>query len=759
MFIGYTAVVFCNPSMNDGFNTHDFARFADGWQLQAGRRNFQNVTLPVNIKIPDDVSEVTIARSLPQYINDEWYISVSAALNTVSVYVDGRLITEYPGARGILATSIPSNERMFIKMDRSWGGRNLRLVFHTRLDQYKGTIPMVYIGDRTDIIYELIRLKWPMMAAGIFMTFVGLAVLIITVFIRKWISHIDEYVYMGTYLFLVGIWCCLQTGMAQLVFQDITWARAMEFFTIMMAAVPYTRHIDSVTNHKYGRAADIICVGSVISIFFSFIMIYVFGYDFMEVFWITLCVLACTVLFIVVVFIRTFFRDKLLFKDVKWLAIANLIFCVGAFAEIGMAFADPINQNGRFLSIASVAYCVLALRWGISQIRNDEVRKDRVVRQAMAKSAFLANMSHEIRTPVNAIIGINNIIGKETDEEVIKAYSDNIRYSSMELLNLINKILDSSKLESGRMKLVKEDYSFMTLIDDLVKKTKDYSRNDVLLVVRNNAMIPEIMNGDEQKIVLMISHILENAYKFTSAGAIVLGFDYRKENDGSITLINVVCDTGNGMSPDECNAIFSQSGRATDEENGTGLGLTISRQLATLMGGQVRVRSYVGIGSVFVTEFRQSVVSWAPAGKYAGRDERSAAAESCGFQNIQLLAVDDEPMNLKILNSLLDDMGISADTARDGFEALSKAADRKYDLILMDHLMPGMSGEETYEVIINDTDGMNRDTPVFMLTAEDSQDFIDRIRKSGFAGYIMKPVTARSLEDALLKCGIGGTVR
>lgn len=756
----YSVACFSRPYMKEGFNSGDYSEFDDGWKLQVGNKVYQDMTLPISISVPDSVKEITISRTLPQYITDDWFLSVPAPLNRVKVYINGIMLLDYSGARGMLATSVPVNERAFIALRKNYGGEEIRLTFSSPLSQYMGSIPVIFIGSRTDIVYRLVMKKLPVLLSGIFLQIVGLAVLIITLFMKKWIRHKDQYAYMGTYLFFIGMWFCLQTGMAQLFFNDISYSRALEFFSVMMSALPYIGHIDSVTEHRYSKAAKIIGMLSMITVILSFLLVYVAKLDFMNVFWMTLGILAATLIFVVTSFVLTFFRDKDLFGRLEWLARGNVVFCIGGIAEIICVFVDPINQNGRFLALATVIYCIFAMRWGLSQIRSDEEDRERIVRKAEAKSTFLANMSHEIRTPVNAILGMNDMIGKECTEPAVAGYSADMGIAGRELISLINKILDSSKLESGQMKPSAADYTAISLIDKISETALQYARPGVRFVLRSSPEIPSVLNGDQNMINVIVSHVLENAFKYTDAGAVVVGIGCRKPMTDMVTLVINVRDTGRGMSQEMQKEMFSQFRHTSEDTAGAGLGLSVALGLAKLMDGNISASSTEGMGSEFVIEIAQKVISAFPVGKYEAKDPALSVRDDitsghADMSGVRILAADDEPMNLKILCSALENTGIITDTVQDGSEALNKLSDTRYDMILLDHLMPGMSGEETFRVL-RDSDGPNSKTPVVMLTAEDSTDFADKIIKEGFSGCIIKPVTEKAVCDALLHEGIRG---
>ena len=565
---------------------------------------------------------------------------------------------------------------------------------------------------------------------------------------------------MGVYILLIGLWFLLQSGMTQLIFQDVALARAAEFFALLSIPIPVIRHIDSVTLQIHHMAAQILSFVSIVCMVLVFTLVYYKRRDFLEVNWINLLVLCATVLYVMVTFIRVRLTDPVLFNELRWLVYANFFLGAGTVLEIADAAFDSYSHVGSFMLPAVVIYCGCAFKWGMLQIRKDELEKEKVNRQTSAKSEFLANMSHEIRTPVNAILGINDMLRRESTEPSVISYADDIEYSARELLSLINKILDSSKLESGKMTLTKADYAVALLIDDLNEEAERYIKPGVKYILKNNPELPSVLYGDEPKICSMVTHVMENAFKYTDEGAVIVSLDYRMKENGDLVLIIRVRDTGRGLPTGDQTDIFSQFKRPGYEAQGAGLGLSISWNLARMMNGTITAENADGIGSLFSIEILQEVSSSAPLGIYRpaageGKNGENRENDGAGLENCHVLIVDDEPMNLKIACNVLANTGMQIDTAKDGQEALQKTMQTAYDVILMDHLMPGMSGEETFRIICRES-SLNQHTPVIMLTAEDSEEYRSSIRAQGLSGYILKPVTLPAVMEALLQAGVRG---
>ena len=755
--IVYTIISFWRPYNREGFYSNDGHALTDGWDAYFGEREYYNVSLPLNVDALSDVRQVSLSRVLPQNIPTGWYLSIPAPLNTVAVYIGEQKVLNYQGPEGFLATGMPASEYLFVMLKQDYAGKILTVSFYSPNQNHIGRIEKIYIGDHTDIVYQLVAQKWTALTGGLVLMIFGIILLILRFFMKKWVTHRNDYFFMGIYVFLIGIWFFLASGMAQLIFEDIAFARALEFFTLLAIPVPVIRHIDSVSQNRYHTAAQILCYISIFSFILFSTIVYVFHKDFLEINGINLTVLGATIGYVLLTFFLIRQRDAKLYADIKWLFYANLFLGAGAILEIADAVFYAYQYVGVFMFTSAILYCVCAFEWGMRQIRRDEADKEKIQRQTSAKSEFLANMSHEIRTPVNAILGINDMLRKESREPRVVSYAADIESAGRELLMLINKILDSSKLESGRMSLAKADYSVGLLIDDLNENAAFFYKPEVKYIIKNNPGLPSVLYGDEPKICTLVTNIIENAFKYTQSGAVIVSIDYKNRENGDLLLIIRVRDTGRGMDETAQKYIFHQFTRPTYEAEGTGLGLSISWNLAKMMEGKITVESADGIGSLFTVEIPQEVILHEPLGAYDTRseEEHGKADDTAG---IFILLVDDEPMNLKIAENVLNEMDIQSETAQSGGEALQKTANRKYDAILLDYMLPGMNGEEIFIQIRKNEQGPNLNTPVIMLTAQDNEEFRSRMVQLGFSACILKPITQKAVTDALNQAGIrGGT--
>lgn len=391
----------------------------------------------------------------------------------------------------------------------------------------------------------------------------------------------------------------------------------------------------------------------------------------------------------------------------------------------------------------------------------DALRKEKRSQQEaeaanMAKSSFLANMSHEIRTPINAILGMNEMILREEKDPAIRGYAGNIQASGNSLLSIVSDVLDISKIESGKLEIIPVDYEVNSLISDCCNMAADRAKaKELELLVECADNVPMKLCGDETHIRQIIMNLLTNAVKYTEKGTVKLIVSGRFTDGGFVLKVDV-SDTGIGIAEENLPQLFTQFQRFDLQRNrnieGTGLGLSIVKRLCDLMSGTITARSVLGSGSTFTVELPQKVVDSTPCGGVNLNYSAGAEHEyhhSFEAPEAKILAVDDLPVNLLVIANLLKETRIKIDTAGSGRECMDKCSQQKYDLILMDHMMPEMDGVLTFEKLHGDKSSPNFETPVIMLTANALAGMREQYMDVGFADYVSKPVRGAKLEEAI----------
>ena len=388
---------------------------------------------------------------------------------------------------------------------------------------------------------------------------------------------------------------------------------------------------------------------------------------------------------------------------------------------------------------------------------------ERAVAASEAKSSFLSNMSHEIRTPINAVLGMNEMILRESADPAILSYSENIKAAGNTLLGLVNDILDFSKIEAGKIEIIPVDYDLSDVIHDLINliaiKT---DAKGLELKLDIDASIPNTLNGDEIRIKQIITNILTNAAKYTEKGSVTLKLSCKNtDRDNNKVVIRVsVTDTGMGIKPEDMEKLFTKFERIEEEKNrrieGTGLGMSITKSLLEVMGSELEVESTYGSGSTFSFDIEQKVVSWEQIGDYersykVRQKKKEKYKEKLHAPDARVLVVDDNQVNLSVFRLLIKNTRIQTDTAESGEECLKKAADNAYDIIFLDHMMPGKDGTETLHELRDRKSGPNLNTPIICLTADAISGAREQYISAGFTDYLTKPIYPELLEKMLIE--------
>lgn len=386
-------------------------------------------------------------------------------------------------------------------------------------------------------------------------------------------------------------------------------------------------------------------------------------------------------------------------------------------------------------------------------------KQTEIARKAnQAKSDFLARMSHEIRTPINAILGMNEMVLRESGEDEIRRYAVDVQNSANALLGIINDILDISKIESGKMEILPEQYELDSLLNDLVSiiyvKAKE---KNLEFEVEVDETLPNGLTGDDIRIRQILINLLNNSVKYTQEGKVCLKVGGQREG-GSLLLHFEVRDTGVGIKEADLPRLFAAFERIEEERNrsveGTGLGMNIVFELLRMMGTELKVASTYGVGSVFSFDLKQEIYSGEPIGNLTKRskEQHKAYTYRASFvaPQAEILLVDDNDVNRKVFVNLLKDTKIRIDDVDSGFACLEKIRQQRYDLIFMDHMMPEMDGVQTLHHM-QETEHKCKDSPVIILTANAIAGVKERYLQEGFADYLSKPINTQKLESMLLK--------
>ncbi|MDR0997256.1 MAG: response regulator [Zoogloeaceae bacterium] len=432
------------------------------------------------------------------------------------------------------------------------------------------------------------------------------------------------------------------------------------------------------------------------------------------------------------------------------------LYCCGTIVERD-ANGEPIRVAGAFLDFDRQKQLELKLQAEQEEAHRLLQARDRAESRDQAKSRFLAHMSHEIRTPMNAIIGMSEIALRDPGGPKAAEYLEGIKNAGRSLLEIINDILDFSKIETGNLQLNPVEYQTSSLLNDALSVIRvRCAESPVRFVTDIDPALPSRLKGDAVRVRQVLLNLLSNAFKYTRAGEVRLSVRCRTLGGNACQLTFSVADTGIGIQPEDLPNLFKDFSRVASEETahirGTGLGLAISRDLCRAMGGDIEVKSEYGQGSTFTAAIVQQVVDAAGLGLLSTDKPKPdntrwqpafIAPKAC------VLIVDDLESNLLVAEGLLLPYKMKIVRASSGEQAVDFVRHKSFDLVLMDHMMPGMDGLEATAAIRALPDPRYSLLPIIALTANAMAGMREMFIQNGFDDFLSKPIEIRALEKIL----------
>lgn len=676
------------------------------------------------------------------------------------IYVGDELRKEYSTLDTQIFGHTSTMTYVFCPLYEADAGKILRVEFSSE-SSYSNYVSDIYAGNPSDIRDYFFDVYGPGLIIAALLFIISLTVIAGSLMIRIIYKRKVDLLHLGNVFLITSTWLIAESKLRQFIFPSSTVAMWMGFFMIALLPYPFISYINSIQKGRYQKAFT--CIGICTAANYVLILVLqAFNIrDFFESMTISHIIIVALIILIAFTMIRDVIKGYV--KEYKEVSIGFVIAIIGGLCELSLVYIVDTRLNGIALCLGMITLLFTATLKTVRDFLAVENERQHAIAASESKAKFLANMSHEIRTPINVVIGMNEMILRENKDETISEYADNIKSASNLLLSLINDILDFSKMEAGKLQIVENDYSLSTLLNDVILGADVRAKQKQLeLKLDIDETMPSVLRGDDIRIRQVLNNLLSNAIKYTEKGCISFtAKSVQKENE--FFLLFSVKDTGIGISKEDMAKLFDSFQRLEMSKNryiqGTGLGLNIAKQLVDSMQGTIEVESEHGVGSCFTIRIPQIVIDETAMGKPGAKKGAPAVPLETDLPvtpaftapDAKILAVDDNRMNLLVLKGLLKRSQVQLTTASGGNECLQMTKDKKYDLILMDHMMPDPDGIATLHMLRADKENINHDTTVIVLTANAIEGMREEYLAEGFADYLSKPIEVEKLENTIAK--------
>lgn len=731
-----------------------FGEYQGTWERVLSDGTREKATVPGQYDTPK--KEWLILETVLPQNQEKLTFCLRSLQQELKVYIDGELRTEYSTLETQPVGKTSTIAYLLFDVSEEDAGKTLRVEIMTD-SHYTGYVSHVYIGEKSDIIRHFYGLYIPSLIMAALMLIISVIVICACVFVKIVYKREIEVVYLGMVILICSMWMVVESKIRQFLLPNSTVAMLMGFLLVALLPYPFLSYINCVQKQRYEKAYFALGVATIVNFVVSVTIQALEIRDFFEIMISSHIIIIILILLMTTTIIVDVCKGYV--REYKEVAIGFAIVMACGLMEVALVYVIDTQFNGILLCIGLVALLFSSALKYIRELFNAEREKQRAISDGEMKAKFLANMSHEIRTPINTVIGMNEMILRENENEAIEEYAYNIKNASNMLLGIINDILDFSKIEAGKLQIVEADYYLSSILNDIIVGARIRAEEKYLEVnVEVDETLPSILKGDEIRIKQIANNLLSNAVKYTQEGSVSFSAKGVHDQNG-FALEFKITDTGMGIKPEEKEKLFESFQRLELSQNryiqGSGLGLNITKQLVTIMNGTIDVESQYGVGSCFTVRIPQTITDEKPIGKLKKNVEYQKAKtvqekEVLHMPDAKILAVDDTYTNLLVIKGLLKRTQMQVDLAVSGTECLQMTKKTKYDLILMDHMMPEPDGIQTLHLLREDADNINQNTKVIVLTANAIAGMREQYLEEGFTDYLAKPVEAGELE-ALLK--------
>ncbi len=712
---------------------------------------------PDGTKVPFEVpgrydDSITLETTLPAEFDREYAVLCFRGMD-MDVYVDGKLRQSYHTEDYALFGDRSAECYVYASVYPEDAGKTLRVDY----EYNSGMIYEVYIGTRIGILTYLLRHYGLELFVGLAIILLGVICYIAAVIYRYIHKKYLEMEHLSLGVLVGAVWVLSNSIFRQLYTRNISVISDTPFLMVMVMPLPFLVFINSLQKGRYDKAITVVSIIDIVNIIIC-IALFVAGRAPLTQTFIFSAI--CAMVSIITMFTTLFLDIRR--KQIGSYRIVAFGFAVLAVTAVIQILVYQFAHNGIFsglvMAFGLFIFMLCAIVHTIKQLIGIRLEANSLLHINKAKDDFLANMSHEIRTPLNGIMGMDEMILRDTKENRTKEYALEIKSAGNTLLSIINDILDLSKIESGNFEIIPVEYDLASVLNDVLNLTRHRAVKKKLKYDFNvSESIPSKLFGDEIRIRQIMLNIINNAIKYTEEGSVSVDISSVSTMMGNyVDLIVKVADTGMGIKDEDKEKLFKSFQRLDEKRNrsieGTGLGLHITHKLLEMMEGSIEFESEYGKGSTFVITIPQKVVAAAPIGVFSHAVRNyldNIEIEEVGLYapEARLLVVDDNDMNLEVMEGLLRDTKIKTDLVDSGKGCVEKVSENKYDCILLDQMMPQMSGEDTLKKMI-ELDIL-RGTPVVALTADAIIGAKENYLAMGFTDYLSKPVKYDALEMLL----------
>lgn len=762
--------------------------FNEGWRL-----TWQDGSSIVIEELPylgesEAQERVVMSNTIPK---EYWGMTMSflSADKVLRVTIDEVCIYEFGVSDQRSFGQTPGSVVNFIDIPVDLTGGDIEIEMVSPYNDYAAKINGITIGKRDVLILKLLTDNIFSIACSLVIVVCGVGFALLFLIRKGSRQDTGGVQYLSGYCIVSALYHFIETKTASIFYGNQTLYSVLVFLCLMFIPfclmLYYGNGVFGVYKKRWIVLLGLICAN--IFLQFGFQLLHIF--DFMEMAFVSHVMLSLVIIVTGVSYVDIF-RQKGI-KEIGIEMMAWFLMAMGALVDIIRMYTIGVGDMGKFSRIGTTAFCAIMLYKHFRQVlmrysdsieenarllkhemeymekKNEQLEKANALaeesrRAAMAadeaKGKFLAHMSHEIRTPINAVLGMNTMILRETNDMQIKEYALDIQNAGQNLLALINDILDFSKIESGKLEIICVEYDMSSMIHDIsnmiMAKVKDKGLG---LYIHVDEQLPSKLYGDDVRIRQILVNLLNNAVKYTHQGSVSLSISGRK-SDGKVVLDCAVEDTGIGIKEEDISKLYQEFERIEEKRNrnieGTGLGINITMQLLTLMGSSLKVESEYGKGSCFYFSLEQQIVDSTPVGNLEQRIREQSGdysyMEVFTAPSAQLLVVDDNATNLKVFINLLKKTKVKVDVADGGRACLEMVCKKRYDLIFLDHMMPDIDGVETLHRMKKLEDSLCQDTPVIALTANAITGAKEMYLAEGFHAFLSKPINPEKLEQMIL---------